>query len=362
MGQELGGKQIMKKAMKIIIASAITILLGALCVGSMLLPGTENKQQEDYSASQQIVIENGTTKQAILELEIPVFEEGDYTLYTEWANEQGGMITGVIFTAPDGTIEYAATAEWCQAESSILQLQPGMYRLEIHSLLNQKELREFLADFVFPTDNQEELNEKINIDDYTYAENAIFQMNYTILLKKASAFSLGEKCGILCGILLGLLIIYIFLVVTKKGDSTKTIYDERQQSVRGKGFKNGFFTMLGYDGLIAILSLLEIPIPADIEVVVITGALVGIGMYAVYCIWNDGYFALNEKRNSILVFFGIVGLMNIALAIIHIISDHLLQNGNLTFRGLNLLCGILVIVIFFTLLIKKIRDGKEDEI
>lgn len=352
----------MKKIMKIIIASVITILLCFLCVASMLLLGKEEKQQDDYSASQQVVVENGTTKQSIYELEIPVFEEGAYTLYTEWANERGGMITGVIFTAPDGTPEYAATADWCQAESSILYLQPGMYRLEIHSLLNQKELKEFLADFVFPTDNQEELNENITIDDYTYAENAIFQMNYTILLKKASAFSLGEKCGILCGILLGLLIVYIFLIVTKKGDSTKIIYDERQQAVRGTGFKNGFFTMLGYNALIALLSLLEIPIPADTEVIVITGVLIGIGVYAVYCIWNDGYFALNEKRNSILVSFGVIGLINIIVAIVHIISDHLFRNGNLTFRGLNLLCGILVIVVFFTLLIKKVRDGKEEEI
>lgn len=353
----------MKKITKIIIASVVTILLCFLCVGSMLLFGKEEKQQYNYSASQQVVVENGITEQAIFELEIPVFEEGAYTLYTEWANEQGGMITGVIFTAPDGMIEYAATADWCQAESSTLQLQPGMYRLEIHSLLNQKELRDFLADFVFPTDNQEELNNKINIDDgYTYAENATLPMHYTILLKKASAFSLGEKCGILCGILLGLLIVYIFLIVTKKGDSAKIIYDERQQSVRGKGFKGGFFTMLGYNALIALLSMLEIPIPADIEVIVITGVLVGIGVYAVYCIWNDGYFALNEKRNLILVSFGVIGLINIAITIVHIISGHLFRNGNLTFRGLNLLCSILVLVIFLTLLIKEVRDGKEDEI
>lgn len=342
----------MKKMIKIIIASVITILLCFLCIGSMLLLGKENKQPEDYSASQQVVIENGKTEQSIFELKIPVFEEGAYTLYTGWENEQGGMITGVIFTAPDGTIEYAATADSCQAESGILQLQPGMYRLEIYSLLNQKELAD-----TFPTVFYEELT-----DGYSFVENATLQMNYTILLKKASTFSVGVKCGTLCGILLGLLIVYIFLIVTKKGDSAKTIYDERQQVVRGKGFKNGFFTMLGYDGLIALLIFLEIPIPADIEVIVITGALIGIGVYAVYCIWNEGYFALNEKRNSILIFFGIIGISNIALAIIHIISDNLFQNGNLTFRGLNLLCGLLTIVIFLTLLMKKVRDGKDDEI
>ncbi len=345
----------MKKIMKIMIASVITILLCSLCIGTALLSSKGNEQPEDYSVSQQVVIEHGATEQSILELEIPVLEEGAYTLHTEWENEQGGMITGVIFTAPDGTIEYVATADWCQADSSILQLQPGMYRLEIHSLLNQKELRDFW------TDTDPTVLEDL-VEDYSFAENATLQMNYTILLKKASAFSLGEKCGILCGILLGLLIVYIFLVVTKKGDSTKTIYDERQQAVRGKGFRNGFFTMLGYEGLIALLGLLEIPIPADIEIIVITGALIGIGVYAVYCIWNDGYFALNEKRNSILVFFGIIGLINIALAIVHIMSNHLFQNGNLTFRGLNLLCGILVIVVFLTLLIKKVRDEKEEKL
>lgn len=345
----------MKKMMKIMIASVITILLCFLCIGSMLLSSKENEQPEDYSASQQVVIENGATEQSIFKMEIPVFEEGSYILHTEWENEQGGMITGVVFTAPDGTIEYAATADWCQADSSIQRLQPGMYHLEIHSLLSQKEVEAFWTDTCITALQEDET------EDYSFVENATLQMNYTILLKRASAFSLGEKCGILCGSLLGLLIVYIFLIATKKGDSTKIIYDERQQAVRGKGFKNGFFTMLGYSVLITLFSLLEIPIPADMEVIVITGVLIGIGVYAVYCIWNDGYFALNEKQNAILISFGIIGLVNIAFAIVHIISDTLFQNGSLTYRGLNLLCGILFIVVFLTLLIKKVQDEKEDE-
>ncbi|MCM1494935.1 MAG: hypothetical protein NC089_03970 [Bacteroides sp.] len=341
----------MKKTTKIMIASAIAILLCFFCIGSLLLSAKENEPPEDYSTSQQIVIENGTMDQSIFELEIPVFEKGAYILHTEWENEQGGMITGVIFTAPDGTMEYAATADSCQADSSILQLQPGMYRLEIYSLLSQKELREFWTN----------MDSTLLMEDYSFVENATLQMNYTILLKKGSVFSLGEKCVILCGILLGLLMSYIFLVVTKKGDSTKAIYDERQQAVRGTGFKTGFFTMLGFDGFIALCLLLEIPIPADMEIIVSTGAIIGIGVYAVYCSWNDGYFALNENRNSILIFLGIIGLINLALAIVDMISNTLFQNGRLTFRGLNLLCGILVIVVFLTLLIKKAQDGKEEE-
>lgn len=341
----------MKKITKIMIASAITILLCFLCIGSLLLSATENEPSEDYSTSQQIVIENGRTEQSIFELNIPVFEKGAYILHTEWENEQGGMITGVIFTAPDGTMEYAATADSCQADSSILQLQPGMYRLEIYSLLSQKELREFWAN----------MDSTLLMKDYSFVETATLQMNYTILLKKASVFSLGEKCVILCGILLGLLMSYIVLVVIKKGDSTKAVYDERQQAVRGTGFKIGFFTMLGLDGCIVLLHLLEIPIPADIEMIAATGAIIGIGVYAVYCSWKDGYFALNENRNSMLVFLGIIGLINIALAIVDIITDTLFQNGSLTFRGINLLCGILVMIVFLTLLIKKVQDEKEEE-
>lgn len=348
----------MKKAKKIMIASVITILLCSICIGSMLLFEKEKQQQEDYSTSQQVVIENGSLKMepSILEVEIPVFEEGSYTLYTEWENKQGGMITGVIFTASDGTLEYAATAESCQAGSEILQLQPGMYRLELYSLLNEKELRDFWS-ATDPAAFQEEATA-----GYTYAENAAIQMNYTILLRKASAFTIGIKCGVLCGILLGVLIIYIFLIVTKNGESAKTIYDERQQAVRGRGFKYGFFTMLGYDGLIALLRLLEITVPADLEVIVFTGALTGIGIYAVYCIWNDGYFALNEKQNSVLIFLGAIGLINIIIGIAHVMYGDLFQNDSLTFRGLNLLCGLLAIVIFLTLLIKKIRDRKDDEL
>lgn len=347
----------MKKTMKIIIACTITLLLCFLCIGSMLLFGKETEQPKDYSVSQQVIIQDGKTEQRILEQNIPVFEEGAYTLYTEWENEQGGMITGVIFTAPDGTVEYAATADSCQAESGILQLQPGMYRLELYSLVGPNELEEFLTNR-FPTAHLEELN----VDDYIYAENATIPMNYIVRLRKSSSFSMGAKCGILCGILLGLLIIYIFLIMTKKDDSIRCNYDERQQEVRGKGFRNGFFTMLGYNIFIALLQMLEIPIPAGIEIIMFTGGLLGICVYAVYCIWNDAYFALNERKNTILILFAVIAVINFGVGIMNIIIGTMFQYGKITFRGLNLLCGLVFIVIFLTLLIKKCQDGKDEEL
>lgn len=347
----------MKKMIKIIIACTITLLLCFLCIGSMLLFGKETEQPKDYSVSQQVIIRDGKTEQRILEQNIPVFEEGAYTLYTEWENEQGGMITGVIFTAPDGTVEYAATGDSCQAEPTILQLQPGMYRLELHSLVAPNELEEFLAD-KFPTAYSEEVID----DSYIYAENATIPMNYIVRLGKSPNFSMGAKCGILCGILLGILIVYIILIMTKKDGSIRCNYDERQQEVRGKGFRNGFFTMLGYYGFIAFLQILEIPIPADIEIISITGGLLGICVYAVYCIWNDAYFALNERKNTILIIFAAIAVINIGVGIMNIMIGTMFQYGKITFRGLNLLCGLVFIVIFLTLLIKGGRNGKDEEL
>ena len=46
--------------------------------------------------------------------------------------------------------------------------------------------------------------------------------------------------GILCGLLIGGIVVVIILKLTKEDGSVKCKYDERQQLVRGIGFKYGF--------------------------------------------------------------------------------------------------------------------------
>ena len=87
--------------------------------------------------------------------------------------------------------------------------------------------------------------------------------------------------------------------------------------------------------------------------------LVGSGVYAVYCIWNDGYFALNQNRGSILVAIGLGGILNLVFGISAMIHNELVVNGQLSIRSMNLFCGIMCVVIWVALFAKSLKDRKE---
>ncbi len=108
------------------------------------------------------------------------------------------------------------------------------------------------------------------------------------------------------------------------------------------------------------MNILELTIPADIEVLVMSGLLLGVGVYAVYTIWNDSYFALNERKNVILIIFAVFGVMNIGIGVINIVDGYTFQTGKMTIEGINLLCGLLILVIFLTMLMKKVQSGKDE--
>ncbi len=180
----------MKKITKIIIACIITIVLCIVFPGNDVLLLKQEEQVEDYSLSQQVTIQNGVTEPSILVQEVPVQETGFYAIHNEWENEQGGMITGLKFLAPDGTVEYACTAESCQTESIVLSpLKAGTYRLELHILSSHDDLKTFLKSV-----NIVEDQETVKIDDeYTYAENATITMEYNLELRKNNLLIVRKK-------------------------------------------------------------------------------------------------------------------------------------------------------------------------
>lgn len=59
------------------------------------------------------------------------------------------------------------------------------------------------------------------------------------------------------------LLVLLLLKTTKNDGSIKCKYDERQELVRGRGFKYALFTI---------------------------GAIIGMMVYVIYAIWNEAYF------------------------------------------------------------------------
>ena len=168
--------------------------------------------------------------------------------------------------------------------------------------------------------------------------------------------------GMLCGVLLGIILIAILLRWTKKrGTGGKCQYDERQQLVRGKGFQYAFATLVICNGLYAFEDAVVPSRIMESGLAIGMCVVISVAVYACYCIWNDGYFALNENPTRVIIVFGLIALVNILVFARETYSTGILEDGRLIMPCLNLCCGILLLVISLAILVKKRRSGREAE-
>lgn len=174
-----------------------------------------------------------------------------------------------------------------------------------------------------------------------------------------SAKAIGEVCGI---ILVCVCVTLALILITKKDGSIKCRFDERQEIVRGRGYKYAFFTMMICMAVFACLNEsadLEQHIEGSLEMVIAICA--GVAVYASYCIWHEGYFALNENQGRLLIVFIILGVMNVVLGGMAWREGRCFENGVLTINFSNAVCGVLSLWVSVMVALKWMRDRKEDE-
>ena len=172
------------------------------------------------------------------------------------------------------------------------------------------------------------------------------------------AYYLGAIFGVIIGSVLG---IVVFLKYTKTDNSIRCKYDERQQLVRGIGFKYGFFTVIIYDIVAAIFMSYEKKQYIDHATLMFSGVLISAFIYAVYCIWNEGYFSLNENPKRVAIVFAAVALLNFGVGYRSFLHGLLIEDGMLTFKCINIFCGILMLMLFLVMAAKRISKEKEEK-
>lgn len=300
--------------------------------------------------SETVTISGGKAEPAMSTYQFDVDSDGGYVFEIEWELEKPGILTGVNVVDEDGESVFAATADWAQMESTLSELESGTYTLETHYLASEDDVDAFL--------------ERTGLEpfepDYDFASEGTWKMKYNFYAIAEGEESPFYIAGVVVGVLFGLVFVLLIIAFAKTNNGEKARFDERQEVVRGRGFKYGFFTTLVAGGAMIILDLLDVSLFAELSVAMMVSLLCGIAVFASYCIWNDGYFALNERRRSLMTVFGIVGAMNIAIGVMNALSDELMVGGTLTVQCVNLACGVMFIVIFAVMLAKKIKDGRED--
>lgn len=165
--------------------------------------------------------------------------------------------------------------------------------------------------------------------------------------------------GIVCGVIVGIILVVIVLKITKTNGKIKCEFDERQEAIRGKGFKYAFFTLLIYDAAYGLIDLCLTETYADTLLMLMIGIAVSVVVYAGYAIWHESYFALNESPKKFLVSFTVIAMVNLVLTGIYANEGWLVQNGRLTFYWANLVAGLMFFAIMIILGVKLLVVKKE---
>lgn len=174
-------------------------------------------------------------------------------------------------------------------------------------------------------------------------------------------YQLGFFLGGLFTVIIGGIFIVLILRYTKTDRSVKCKYDERQQLIRGVGFKYGFFALIIYNAAASFLISIEEKPHIDYAAIMLMGMLFGLFVYAVYCIWNEGYFSLNENPRRVVVAFIVIAILNFGVGFRSYLHGILIENGMLTVQCINILCGILLVMLLLVMAAKHICKGREEK-
>ncbi len=177
--------------------------------------------------------------------------------------------------------------------------------------------------------------------------------------------STGYAAGLAVGIIVALL---FFLIIWKfNRNKLKGQFDERQELVRGRGYKYASFTLLG---LLTLDLLLEgfgafEKLPFTRELFLFFVILAGIMVYALYCIRNDSYFGVGMDTRTYRAVMWVVIVCNVISAFSGLRSGAM-EGGKLAFGPCaSLIFSIAFIIIMIALSVRSrnaaLEEDEEDE-
>lgn len=325
----------------------ITIFCIVAFITLFILFGEHEKVITQFSFGETIVVTDGVADVESTEFPVTLEKSGLYTLYTEWnadkyATQEGediadaGLISGLVVYSPTGEIVFATTGEGVQAESVEMGLAAGEYIVQYRYLTNDEGLQALIAESDATVYDSSE---------YTYAENGVFEMEYHFKVKQGDALNWFVAGSLVVGLCIGLVVVMLLMIVTKDDKSLELKYDERQMKERGTAFKLAFFTELVYTGFLCLCYMSGIHLPVAIEVLLFFGIILSMAVYVIYCIWKEAYIALNENVKKVNIAFVIIGIVNIFIGVMHCLTGTMIEDGILTFRCINLLCGVFILIV-----------------
>ena len=177
--------------------------------------------------------------------------------------------------------------------------------------------------------------------------------------------SAAYVAGVIAGVLAGVAVVALMCVIARKKGKVrfgKCAYDERQQFARGKAFQAGFFTILIYEVVYAIVDAAGVKWCENLTGILL-GLFLGVTVFAVVAITRDAYIKINERPNSWMGIWVVMILLNLFCGVRQAIQGELFENGMLTEQWMNWMCAVMFIVILIAQLThnRKLRREELEE-
>ena len=167
--------------------------------------------------------------------------------------------------------------------------------------------------------------------------------------------------GIVIGLMVGLVIAVILLKFANKDHKFKTQYDERQESIKGRGYKYSFYTLAILEAALAILEIGGITFAIERYLVHFIVLLLGFTVLCVHSIWTGTYWGLNNNPKRYTAIIVVAIALNLIPVIASIVNGTLAKEGFNSLPLLNLIVLIWMAVIGICALLKKGVDAKGNE-
>ena len=165
-----------------------------------------------------------------------------------------------------------------------------------------------------------------------------------------------KSIGIASGIVLGLIICIIVFKYANKDHNVKTAYDERQQEVRGRGYRAAFYTAMILEAVMLILYYGDLPLPADPYMAHAAVIFISCTVLGCYVIWNGAYWGLNNDRRRYYIVLAVTVILNALPVIMTVAHGGLLEDGKLSPVIINLLALVMLAAMGIVMLVRDRLD------
>lgn len=335
-----------------IILLNVILIVAVLATMITYISKSSGKNGVWMTMEQRVIAEDGKMLSQDLDFDITIDKTGRYTIHAVWNGaENVDVVTGIIIRDALGDIVFYCTGDIVDVYSVPIDFKKGQYNVTYTYMASQEDFIEYW--------NKNGLTGNVEKDKGSFSADGEWAMNYKLEItgNDQNVYSVVIALGTVLG-LLGAALINTF---TKTNNKIKAEYDERQALVRGKANSYGFVTIAVYFGIIALLTLVGIDIPADKFTVYLIGLELALIVSQTINILHDGYFAMNENRTLVMVILGVLSVINLLCVISNGIYGTIVEDGMLAYGSINVVTLIFTIYIFILLMIKSAKDKKQEE-